>query len=295
MVMVSSWFNKRLMLIVLTIFAVAGIVYSETGSNWVRPIGTGGGNGTIGPPGPQGPPGINGSDGYTPIKGVDYFDGLNGTDGANGTQGPQGPPGAIGPAGPQGLNGSNGLDGLNGSNGINGSDGYTPIKGVDYFDGLNGTNGLNGTDGINGTNGLNGANGTTYTTVGPYLYNDSTAIYFNESRLNSTVLDLFGIHEENVSVIVVGGTGTVTTTTCCGPRGEVLQLAVFPTTQSNTYRFEAHTTLGSESVDSDRMAHTGNWTVAHRGSVVMADTITYTITNAQVDETFRVRVRWRAG
>lgn len=240
-------------------------------------------NGLDGANGINGTNGVDGADGYTPIKGVDYFDGLNGSNGLNGTDGINGSDGYTP------IKGIDYFDGLNGTDGINGTDGYTPIKGVDYFDGLNGTNGLNGTDG------LNGANGTTYTAVGPYLINDSTAIYFNESLLNSTILSLTGIHEEWTQLSVIGGTGTNTTTTCCSQYGEILHLLVVPTTPTNKYRFSAYTTIGNEAIDTDRQLHTGNWSVAHRGSVVMNDTITYSITNAQIDEAFNVRVRWRAG
>lgn len=131
--------------------------------------------------------------------------------------------------------------------------------------------------------------------AGPGLYNDSINIYLNESYLNETVLDLTGIHSEWTQVMVGGGTGANATITCCGTNGEILQLLVVPTTASNKYRFSAYTTIGLEKVDSDRELHTGNWSVAHRGSVVSGDTVTYSITNVQIDELFNVRITWRAG
>ena len=129
-----------------------------------------------------------------------------------------GPTGPQGPAGIDGINGTNGIDGINGTNGING------INGTNGIDGINGTNGI---DGINGTDAnyslivLNNQSGSingnltvdnffgninwSYIlnipsnvinaitswlvpdTTNGYLYNDSTKIYFNDTKLNQTI------------------------------------------------------------------------------------------------------------
>jgi hypothetical protein len=126
-----------------------------------------------------------------------------------------------------------------------------------------------------------------------WIYNDSTYLHFNESKLNSTVYQLTGIFEENVTISISGGTGTGITVQCCSGYNEILQLGVFPTTITNSYKFSANTTLGGEAVDSDRATHNGNWIIAHSGSVVIGDTISYKITNAAIDEQFIVWVRYQ--
>ncbi|MEM4245357.1 MAG: hypothetical protein QXR60_04105, partial [Candidatus Nanoarchaeia archaeon] len=128
-----------------------------------------------------------------------------------------------------------------------------------------------------------------------YLYSSGSTIFLNESVLNSTVSKLTGIMEEYTNISVSAGTGTASTTLCCFPKAEILQIQVVPATPTNKYRFSAYSTTSYEAVDTDRMMHSGNWTVSHKGSVVIGETVTYSITNALVDEDFVVRLRWRAG
>lgn len=127
----------------------------------------------------------------------------------------------------------------------------------------------------------------------PYLYNDTTDIYLNESYLNYTIDERTGIFEENVTIVVSGGTGTGVTTNCCTGVNEILQIHVYPTSPTNKYRFSANTTTSGEVIDSDRALHTGDWAVAHRGSVVIDETISYYLTNVQIDEQIRIRVRYQ--
>ena len=68
---------------------------------------------------------------------------------------------------------------------------------------------------------------------------------------------------------------------------------MFPTTITNKYKFSANTSITGEVIDKDLAQHTGNWIVAHAGSVVFDEMINYYVKNALIDETFRVRIRWR--
>ena len=128
-----------------------------------------------------------------------------------------------------------------------------------------------------------------------YLYNDTTTMYFNETKLNETITQLTGIFEENITITVSGGTGTGNTVECCTGANEILQVAVFPTTPTNLYRFNATTTIGGEVLDRHRLPwrHQGDWAVAHRGSVVINDTITYNLYDVSIDENIVVRVRYK--
>lgn len=119
------------------------------------------------------------------------------------------------------------------------------------------------------------------------LIND-TGVY---STYNSTYATIGSVQEENLNITVSSGVGIGTTTTTFTDE-EIIQVAVFPTTEGNTYQFSANTTSGGESVDTNRMTHRGNWTVAHRGSSVTSDTVTYNISSATIDEVFNVRLRW---
>ena len=127
----------------------------------------------------------------------------------------------------------------------------------------------------------------------PWLYNDSINMYFNESYFNNSIYQLTGIFEENVSITVSSGIGYGVTVDCCNGANEILQIAVFPTTITNKYRFYANETIGGETVDSNRALHTGNWIVAHAGSIVEDDAISYYLSNVQIDESFIVRVRYQ--
>lgn len=126
-----------------------------------------------------------------------------------------------------------------------------------------------------------------------YLNNDTEYIYFNELLMNETVEDRFALREENVSITVSSGDGNNITIDCCYPSAEILQVAVFPTTITNNYRFEAYGTSSLDVVDTDRTPHTGDWIIGHRGVVLYGETITMNITNANIDEQFIIRIRWR--
>ncbi len=127
----------------------------------------------------------------------------------------------------------------------------------------------------------------------PYLYNDSIYVYFNETKLNDTVQTLVGLQTEYINISVSGGTGINVTINCCYPQGEVIQVAVFPITSTNKYRFSANGTISGEVVDADRKLHKGDWIVGHDGITLANETISLYLTNVNTDELFTVRVRWR--
>jgi len=288
--------------------------------------------GQQGTQGIQGIAGINGIDGLNGTNGLDGLNGtngLNGIDGVNGSQGIQGIQGIAGVNGTNGIDGINGTNGLNGVNGINGtsliissitnnfdgtftwhfSDGtnfttsnLTGSQGIQGIQGIQGVAGINGTNGIDGVNGTNGVNGTTLV-IGDNIYTYNTTavggvivINFNETKLNNTInktiTSIQHYFEENVTFSVSSGKGNSITVQCCSVPSEILEIAVFPTSSGNKYRFSANGSITGQVVDANLVKHTGNWIVSHSGTIISAEKITYFITNADIDETFRVRLRW---
>jgi len=130
------------------------------------------------------------------------------------------------------------------------------------------------------------------------LINGTTYIFeFNGTHLdefvNSSIEEQTGIFEENVTITVTGGVGTGVTTNCCSGSVEVLNIKVSPATLTTQYKFSANTTSTGQVIDTDRKIHTGDWEIAHRGSIVINENINYYITNANIDENFTIRVRYR--
>ena len=105
------------------------------------------------------------------------------------------------------TNGTNGVDGVNGMNGQstnvtvtnNGNGTYLWVffyaNGTNYANfttsnltGSQGIQGIQGIQGVAGINGTNGVNGTSFSVSTGYLYdNGSNVIFFNETKLNSTI------------------------------------------------------------------------------------------------------------
>ena len=197
-----------------------------------------------------------------------------GGSGGNGTVGPAGPAGPAGPPGLAGMNGTNGINGVNGTDGVpgvpgvNGSDGHDGAPGIDGAPGFNGTGffinysvssscsdgGFNLTaytvdngmfffnwsvEVCNGSVGPSGnGTGSSWLFNAPWLYNDTTTVYWNESlaflswlnisdqRYNETALiDALNastnmsvyvpydgaVADVNLGVMNLNTTGTVTT------------------------------------------------------------------------------------
>jgi hypothetical protein len=132
---------------------------------------------------------------------------------------------------------------------------------------------------------------------GVYTYNTSVGnmvtIHFNDTKLNQTIEQLTGIFEENVTISVSGGVGSGQTTSCCSGSTEILEIAVYPTTITNNYKFYSNTSVTGEVIDQDRATHVGNWVISHAGVVVYDENLNVYIRNALIDEPFRVRIRWR--
>jgi hypothetical protein len=136
---------------------------------------------------------------------------------------------------------------------------------------------------------------------GVYTYNTSSGqvvtIHFNETKLNDTINKTLSqiqhYFEENVTFAVNGsGNGYGITVQCCSVPSEILEIAVFPTSSGNKYRFSANTSITGQVVDANLVKHTGTWIVSHGGTVVTNEKITYFVINADTNENFRVRVRW---
>jgi hypothetical protein len=91
-----------------------------------------------------------------------------------------------------------------------------------------------------------------------------------------------------VQIDVSSGSGTGTSPLI---NHELLQLIVTPSTASNTYNFEATETATSTVVDRNRIVHTGTWNIL-KNTAISSSNITFNITNASIDESFNVTMRY---
>lgn len=114
----------------------------------------------------------------------------------------------------------------------------------------------------------------------------------NSLTLNGTTINNFsqlGVQEfeEVIPVTVSGGTGTAQSNIL---DFEITQIIVEPTTSSNKYRFEAVEAIDGSMIDRDRQQHIGEWNILKNH--VLNDKVNISITNALIDETFNVTIKY---
>lgn len=136
-------------------------------------------------------------------------------------------------------------------------------------------------------------NDTKWNVSDDYLTTSGNDLSFNETKLNETITAKTGIFEENISITVTSGEGTSATTSIGLDEAEILSLYVYPTSPTNTYRFEAYTLGSNDTVETDRIEHEGDWKIQHRGSTTLSEEINLSINSASIDESFIVNVRYR--
>lgn len=137
---------------------------------------------------------------------------------------------------------------------------------------------------------ITGANFTDTSKFGgaPYLYNDTTTIFLNETKLNQTIVSIAEVNtfEENITVTTSGGVGGNFSSLI---DFQITRITVYPGA-SSTYRFEATETTSGDYIDKNRIAHSGIWDIAK--SNALNDTVTLNITNAAPDGTFVVKLTY---
>jgi len=125
---------------------------------------------------------------------------------------------------------------------------------------------------------------------GVYLYDNYTTMFLNESKLNNTITSLADVkaYEYNFTVVVSGGTGSAVS----GQTFNYLitQVTVYPPTTPISYHFELNETTSGDIIDRDRKAHTGVWDIYKQHS--LNDSVTATITNSNQDGNFTVRIKY---
>ena len=108
---------------------------------------------------------------------------------------------------------------------------------------------------------------------------------------DSFVGNIRGFYEENVTVTILNGNGTGSTSDCCDSKF-VIQITAFPTTNTTSYLFNVSSDNIVETIQSeDSLNHTGNWLASFRSTG--NSVLNYNITGATADEDFIIRVRWK--
>lgn len=124
------------------------------------------------------------------------------------------------------------------------------------------------------------------------LLNNSGVLEVRESWVNDTIDDRVGIQTETIQITVTSGVGTGSSSILSGSN-EILDIRVTPTSSSNQFRFQANGTTSGDMADRNLREHTGEWHIAHRGSIISGESISYYITSASIDENFNVTVRYK--
>jgi len=122
----------------------------------------------------------------------------------------------------------------------------------------------------------------------PYLYNDTTTIYLNETVLNQTIVSIAEVktYEENVTITTSGGSGTNISSLI---DFQITRITVYPTS-ANNYRFEATETTSGDIIDKDIMIHTTIWDIAK--AYAINDSVTLNITSSTPDDTFTIKLTY---
>lgn len=122
----------------------------------------------------------------------------------------------------------------------------------------------------------------------PYLYNDSDYIYLNETKLNATIVDIseVNVYQENITVTVSGGTGSGQSLNTID--FEITRITVFPPSSAN-YRFEAVQDSDGDIIDKDRIPHNGIWDI-EKSYAIDNDYVNVSIFNANTDGSYIVRL-----
>jgi len=125
---------------------------------------------------------------------------------------------------------------------------------------------------------------------GIYLYNDTSTIFLNETKLNSTISDIAEVNtfEENINVGTSGGDGFNISTNLID--FQITQITVTPSSLTHPYRFEAYETTSGDIIDRNRIAHIGVWNIVKAHAI--NDTVTVNITNSVPDDTFTIKLTY---
>lgn len=124
---------------------------------------------------------------------------------------------------------------------------------------------------------------------GLYLWNDSTTIYFNETKLNETIIQIADIksYEHDINVVVSGGIGSAVSISI---NYLITQIIVTSPSTPISYKFKAYETTSGLVIDENRRAHHGIWNIYKSHSI--NDTVTVNITNSNTNGNFTVKIKY---
>jgi len=125
----------------------------------------------------------------------------------------------------------------------------------------------------------------------PWLYNDSTYIYFNESYFNQTIQEQAEVktYEEYINVTSSGGIAYGKSSSTLD--FQITRITVTPSILTTQYRFEAVKDSNGEIIDKNRIKHTGVWDI-EKAIAIDNDYVNITITQANPDDTFSVKITY---
>lgn len=124
----------------------------------------------------------------------------------------------------------------------------------------------------------------------PYGNTTDYIFYFNETKLNKTIINISKIISFSLltQVNVTGGKGTAITPVI---GYMITQIIVTPTTPTNTYKFAAFEyPLTTNIIDRDLATHKGTWNIIKSYSLNSA--VQLNITNSNNDEIFNVTIKY---
>lgn len=135
------------------------------------------------------------------------------------------------------------------------------------------------------------ASGASKSGGSPWLYNDSTTIYFNESLLNLTVKDLAEVkkYEESIIVTTSGGVGGGVSSQLID--FQITRITVVPDSTPSKFRFQAYEQGSLEIIDKDRIPHTSLWDI-EKSHAINNEYVVVNITSAVPDRTFNVTLTY---
>lgn len=122
----------------------------------------------------------------------------------------------------------------------------------------------------------------------PYLFNDTTKIYLNETMLNNTIKNISAINAYVIytNVTVTGGSGVAVSNSI---NYLLTRVTVYPPSNSTPYNFEAISDTTSTMIDKDRMIHYGVWDIKKQIGL-SSEGVGFNISNAGLDGVYSVKL-----
>lgn len=125
----------------------------------------------------------------------------------------------------------------------------------------------------------------------PWLYNDSTYIYFNESYFNQSVQSLAEVkkYEESIIVTTSGGQGSGVSSQLID--FEITRIEVYANQTPTSFRFEAYEQGTGTIIDKDRVPHSDDWDI-EKSHALNDEFVVVNITSSSTDASFNITLTY---